>query len=453
MKRFLILIAAVLCPFFLIGQNVLSALDEMYVVAKGDTWESVATSRGITVEELRTANPDIRNKKKLKKGMLLIVPQEAPLDSPTLPDAQTNDGNESSINVSSDGTSLIRTSVSHLKVGVLLPFTDKKMVEFYRGLLMAADNIRRSGINLDIYAWDSGSTAAQVEPLLPGLKGLDIVFGPASALQVQPVVEACREARVRLVLPFWIGQTSIDYPLLYNVAASNAVLFDVAATKLASYFRERNFVVVRSSSADNRGRILTDVLTRKLSELNLPFRELKIEGDDFAYEAAFNQFKDNVVVVDDSSIPSLTVLMSRLKDFGGKHPKYRFSLLGYAGWQEETERLIDDFFACDTYIVSPYYYNVLDDRIKAFESDYLSGFNTPIVQNVPRYAAWGYDLATYFLAGIGSLGDTFEQMQVSLRQEPLQSVYRFERSAAPGFTNQFVQFVHFTTDSKIELIR
>lgn len=451
-KPRIMLLLLLLCPVFLFGQDMLSTLDDMHFVVKGETWESVAASHGISVPELQAANPDVKKGKKLKKGTLLIIPKKPqPVATVTAEEPETSD------------PVVIRTSISDLKVGVLLPFSDKNMVEFYRGLLMAADSVRRSGVNLDIHAWDCGNTASQIEPLLSKIVGFDVIIGPASATQIPAVAEHCREQGTRLVLPFPTGQVLQDYPLVYDVAVPNAIVFDAAVKKLMRYYADTNFVVVRSGNTDNRGKVLTETLTRNLAQKGSP-RVLELEGDDFAYETAFNQFRDNMILIDDSSVRSLNILLSRLKDFRRGHSEYRLTLVGYPEWQDETGRLLDDFFALNTYIISPYYYNVLDERTKQFQRAYEKLFRVPVAQNNPRFAALGFDLGTYFLGGIGSLGDTFEQMQGSLRQEPYQHRFQFERSAsqtdssssrAPGlsFSNHFVQFIHFMPENKVELIR
>ena len=169
MKRILIqtkgLLLSVFCcmsVFVCWGQNTLSALDNMHSVSKGETWESVAADYGVSVSELQAANPDISSKK-LKKGKLLIIPQK-PQPAPA-------------VEVPEEPASVIRTVFSDLKVGVLLPFSDKNMLEFYRGLLMAADSVRKNGVNLDIYTWDCGTTTEQIGRLLPQISGLDVLFG------------------------------------------------------------------------------------------------------------------------------------------------------------------------------------------------------------------------------------------------------------------------------------
>ena len=437
----IVLLLLCLCPMMhLFGQDALSALGNIHSVVKGETWESIAANHGISALELHAANPDIR-KKKLKKGTLLVIPHSTRL-------AETTDVTE----VLPEPA--IRTAISDLKVGVLLPFSDVKMVEFYRGFLMAADSVRKAGVNLDIHTWDSGTSTTQIEQLLPKLVGLDVLFGPVSTIQIPAVAEACREQGIRLVLPFWNEQSLQDYPLVYNATAPTSLVYENAAKSLLNYYADRNFVIVHSGNDDSRGKALTETLTKNLAGRAGVSKVLELEGDDFAYQSAFNQFRDNMILLDDSSIRSLNILLARLKDFHRGHSEYRISLIGYPEWQEETGRLLGDFFAFNTYIISSYYYNVLDDKTKRFQRTYEKSFRTPIAQNNPRYAALGFDLGYYFLSGISSLGDTFEQMQGNLHQEPYQNWYKFERTATGmSFFNSFVQFIHFTPDSKIELVR
>lgn len=412
----------------------------MYSTTKGETWESVAADNGISVEELRGANPDV-TRKKLKRGTLLIIPRRATQVVQT-------------VNTAAPVEPVVRTSIPNLKVGVLLPLSDNKMLEFYRGFLMAADSVRLGGVNLDIHAWDCGSSVSRIEDLTAGLGGLDIVFGPASPTQIPVVAEYCRDAGIRLVLPFYNGLTLQEYPLVYNATAPMPVVYDAAAKGLLDYYDNKNFVIVRSGSPDGNGRMLSTSLTQKLAQLSIIPRTLELGGDDFAYESAFNQFRNNVIVMDDSSVRSLNILVARLNDFSRKHADYHLSLVGFPEWQDESQRLLNDFFALDTYIFSPFYYNVLDQRTKDFQRTYEKFFRTPFVQSSPRYAALGFDLGYYFLKGVSTLGDTFEQMQSDIPQEPYQNKFLFERNASgPSFTNHFVQFIHYTNDNMIELIR
>lgn len=441
------ILLAFLFPLVLSGQNILSTLDNMHSVVKGETWESVANSHGVSVPDLQAANPDVK-KKKLKKGTLLIIPASPNTSKGERPDS-------SSIHATDGpGMTLIRTGIPNMKVGVLLPFNDKKMVEFYRGFLMAADSVRKGGVNLDIHAWDCGASVSQLEELLPQFSGLDVLIGPASATQIPTVAEACKEQGIRLVLPFRNGQSLFDYPMVYNATAPNTLFYDAAVKKLLSYYKDNNFVIVHSGNPDNHGKILSEALTQQLAKRTGTPRILEIEGDDFAYESAFNQYRNNMIVLDNTNASSLNILIGKLKGFLQKHPVYRLSLIGYTEWQDETTNLLNDFFALDTYFASPYYYNVLDERVKQFEHSYTKNFRSSIAQSNPRYAAFGFDLGCYFLSGISNLGDAFEQMLGNIPQNPYQNFFSFERNGSGlSFSNSFVQFIHFTPENKIEIIR
>ena len=441
MKRVLLLIMC-LSPLLLCGQNTLSALENMHTVAKGQTWESVAAEYAVSVAELHAANPDI-TRRKLKKGTLLIIPRKPkPVEVEEV--------------VEQKPESVVRTTLPHLKVGVLLPFSQEKakMTELYRGLLMAADSVRRSGTDLDIYAWDGGLMASKIEGLQSEFKGLDILFGPTEATQIPAVAEMCREHGIRLVLPFAGGQVLQDYPLVYNATAPNAVVFEEAVKKMKTVFTDANYVVVSSGSPDNQGKVLCETLSKRMSQQGTAIGYVDLEGDADAYESAFSRLSENVVVLDNAGTRSLNIVLARLKDFSRRHPDYRISLIGFPEWQSTTQMLLKDFFAFDTYIISPYYYNVLEESTKRFQRAYEDAFHTPIAQNYPRYAALGFDLGYYFLSGLSKQGDTFEQMQGSLVQEPYQNRFRFERlPSGMSFTNRFVQFIHFTKEEKIEIIR
>ena len=203
------------------GQNTLSTLEGMHSVSKGETWESIANSKGVSVAELQTANPDINPDKKLKKGTLLIIPQKPQVIE-----------QEEVIQEPEKNEPVVRTELTHLNVGVLFTFADTKMVTLYRGLLMAADKVRQNGVDIDIYAWDCGNTTTQIESILPKLADLDIIFGPNSATQIPLVAEYCKEHGTRLVLPLWSGQALHNYPMVYNATAPNTVLYEAAVKKL-----------------------------------------------------------------------------------------------------------------------------------------------------------------------------------------------------------------------------
>jgi LysM repeat protein len=52
----------------------------VYTIKKGDTLSKVAKAHGVTIEELRAANPAIKDPNKISEGQQIVIP--APSDAP-----------------------------------------------------------------------------------------------------------------------------------------------------------------------------------------------------------------------------------------------------------------------------------------------------------------------------------------------------------------------------------
>ena len=74
-----------------------------------------------------------------------------------------------------------------IKAAIILPFmldsisNDRfKMVEFYEGFLLALDSLKKGGVSVDLYLYDSGSPQQSIAPILekPEMKEMNIIFGP-----------------------------------------------------------------------------------------------------------------------------------------------------------------------------------------------------------------------------------------------------------------------------------
>ena len=437
MKR-LIIILLVCIPLIADAQNTMSVLNRLHQVNKGETLYGIAQQYNITEQDLLLANPEIKRKKKLKKGIYLTIPQ---------PKAATQ-GESAMAEAAS------KRIPSVLKIGVILPFVEKseranKMIEFYRGFLMAADSVKKEGKSLEIYAYSSGTTEADIMEVLgkPEIAQLDILFGPVDEQQLPATINICKQNNTKLVLPFVNGQSTIGNPNLYIACPNNAVTISEAAGLVTRAYGDKNFIILKSNTDNNKGTLFTRTLSDMLSINGNIARVLNINGDDSSYEAAMNQFKDNVIVPDNTNIKTLNILISKLDTFRQKHPNYNISLLGYPEWQMYTDKLLNSFFTFNTYIYSPYYYNALAANTKYFEQAYTRNFGKPMTVNYPRYAMMGFDLAIYFMH------EMLTSNPIS-QQAPYQNMYKFVQDAEnSGYSNRFIQLIHYTKTKQIELIR
>jgi hypothetical protein len=71
---------------------------------------------------------------------------------------------------------------------------------------------------------------------------------------------------------------------------------------------------------------------------------------------------------------------------------------------------------------------------------------------VPSYALAGFDQAFFFLRSIYKYGKTFDGNSARSGFTPMQTPLKFVRLGNGGYQNTGFQFVHYTSDRRIETI-
>ena len=432
-------------PLIGAAQNALGTLNNLHQVVKGETLWGIAYHYGVTQEAILQANPEIK-KNKVKKGMLLVIPKNEAMQIDMQPVV------EEPVAEPIDPT---------LRIGVLLPFEEKneranKLIEFYQGLLMAVDSVKSEGADVEVYAYHSGTTADAMNQVLrdDALRGLSVIFGPADAEQIPVLAGFCKTNGVRLVLPFANNFNLAGQPLVYAATAGYATVQQDAARMIAQLYPERNYVILNTNNADARGNQFITSIREELSNQGIATRVLNIEGDDFAIETALNQFRQNCIIPDNTSIRTLNVLFARLNAFCSEHPEYKICIQGYPEWQTYTSSQLLDFYKFDTYIYSPYYRNPLLAQTEDFEQRFNANFHHPLSLSYPRYGMMGFDMGYYFLHGLLQLGRDFDALQGQLTYMPVQHSFRFSQAGeGNGFVNHGMQLIHYTPEQTIEQIR
>ena len=133
---------------------------DMHKVKRKETVFSISRKYGITEAELIAANPELKGENKIKKGTFLCIPY---------PKAQTEQNIQSQA-IPTD-SELFRENrkkterFSTIKAAVILPFLDgvsksesSRMVEYYEGLLMAVDSLKRTGTSIDLYTYNENQS-------------------------------------------------------------------------------------------------------------------------------------------------------------------------------------------------------------------------------------------------------------------------------------------------------
>ncbi len=438
------------CIFFLfsaalVAQN--AVWRDVYKVKKKDTIYGIAQSYGITVEDLIAANPEMgQTGYTLKKGETVFIP--LPRGTAARP-------------TTANATSTAAQVKTKISMGVMLPLHNndgdgRRMVEYYRGLLIACDSLRKDGISVDVYAWNVHKDA-DIRAYLQNdtVRRLDLIVGPLYTKQVSPLAAFCRTNNIKLVIPF--STTAPDVQTnshVFQVYQSTERLDAKAITVYVDRFKDYNTIIVECNDSVGQRASFVAALTRELSARGIPYHTTTLRATDDAFRAAFSGSKPNIVVLNTSRSPELNLVFRRLNDMRAVAPTMQISMFGYIEWlmYESTYRTL--YHTYDVYIPSTFYYYKGLSRVAAFEKNYARWFaETMQEQYIPRFALTGYDHGQYFLRGIAAQGAVFTGTGQDIPYTPLQTPLRFQRvAAAGGYQNKAFELVHYRTTGIIDTI-
>lgn len=417
---------------------------DMHKVKRSETIFGIAKKYGLTIDELIKANPDMSTPGyELKKGDYIIIPYPK------------NNGNAGSTSSTAKTASKSRYTV---KAGIVLPLHNidgdgRRMIEYYRGLLMACDDLKKDGVSVEINAYNTPNDGDIYQTLsMKELAKCDIIFGPLYTKQVKPLADFARSNGIKLVIPFSISG---------NDVAANQNIFQIYQTpeffnsevikQFVTRFSNYHVVVIDCNDRTSEKGIFTFGLRRSLTEKNIPCSVTNISSSDEMFAKAFSDTKPNMVVLNTGRSPELNQVLAKLDILRTVKPAAAISLFGYTEWLMYVKHNKERFFNYDTYIPTNSYYNAAAPWTKSFEDRYNAAFKGGMMDYLPRFALTGYDHGMYFIKGMASKGKNFKGADsgYNVLQTPL---HFFQVSKSGGYQNSSILFVHYNRNRNISLV-
>lgn len=456
MTRFIRIILC-LCAFAIANMSVAQTQkwQDLYKVKKKDTIYGIAKKYDITIDELMRANPDMQKADYvLKKGDQLLIPypSQSKVTKPAVASSQTAQPSASS--------TARQTEAGTVRVGVMLPLHNvdgdgQRMVEYYRGVLMACDSLKAQGINTRVHAWNV-PIDANVSTTLndPEAANLDIIFGPLYTSQVKQMGDFARKHNIKLVIPFSINGDDVSTnDHIFQIYQNPSQLNEVAINAFLERFAGCHTVVIDCNDASSDKGNFTFGLRKRLEEKNMTCSITNLKSSEEMFAKAFSTTKRNVVVLNTGRSPELNVTFAKLDGLKVTNPSLKISLYGYKEWLMYTKVYLNYYHKYDAYIPTSFFYNPVASRTANFERAYRKWFKSEMrPSSLPRLAITGYDQAQYFIRGIYKYGTTFQGTKQQSTYVPLQTPLRFARVADGGMKNVSFMLVHYKTNQSIESI-
>lgn len=427
---------------------------DMHKVERKETIFSISRQYGITEEELTEANPEIR--KGLKKGTFLCIPY------PKTTQAKEEAQPEKTLS-DSDLFAANKIESKHLptiKAAVILPFLNtsnkneaNRMVEYYEGLLMAVDSLKKSGVNIDLYTYDSGNENGKLSSVLnrKELKDMNIIFGPMYATHIKPLTDFAKKNNIHLVIPFSSKSSEVfTNPNVYQINTPQSYLYSEVYEHFLRKFPNANVIILQADQADKEKVDFIKGLEQELKNHSIPYTTISTNATPATLKSTLVTGKENIFIPTSGSNMTLTKILPQLILLVRENPEQKINLFGYPEWQTYTKDHLESFYELDTYFYSSFYTNNLFPSAVNFTNSYRKWYGKDMANSYPKFGMLGFDTGYFFLKALSRYGSNFEQHIKGINVTPIQTGFKFDRvNNWGGFINKKVFFVHFTKDYEL----
>ena len=433
---------------------------DMHKVERKETIFSISREYGITEEELIAANPELK-KGKLKKGTFLFIPygkneKQAQQQETTTPVKELT--NEEAFSQNEE----LKKDIKTIKAAVLLPFMagsttnqdeQLRMVEYYEGFLMAVDSLKKQGVSIDLYTYDTKGKTATTNNILAKkeMKEMDIIFGPANTQDMDALASFADKNDIRLVVPFAPKVDEVfKNPHIYQVNTPQSYLYSEVYEHFTRKFGDCNVIFLNASNGDREKDDFIKGLKSELRNDGISYRDFTVTGNFYELTTVMDTLKNNVFIPTSGKSTALVKILPQLTQIRREMPHYNMNLFGYPEWQTYTNDYLASFYEIDTYFYSSFYTNNLFPAAVNFTHSYRRWYSKDMANIYPKYGMLGYDTGYFFLKGLSKYGNKMEENLSSIQVTPIQTGFKFERvNNWGGFINRKVFFVHFSKDYEL----
>lgn len=325
-----------------------------------------------------------------------------------------------------------------LKTVLMLPFhmrgrVNPNYVDFYRGVLLAMEDLKREGFDIDLTVFDTENSVTRIKDIVAyedAMLDAQLIIGPVHEDELRHVLSHAEDNNIPVVTPL-ADIEGVKSPVLFQMQSEDDYRYEKFKELLSP---ERELITIYAASNDYAyaAEMMALVGDRANLKLNFSFHRepfLYYRNNDGSNGSLYNlqallrtnTAKTFIVVADkdtdiDRILTTLASLRSSIVDRGAVIGEYK--VIGNRKWARLENIDRQSFFKNNVAFLVPYHAKRSDDAIRLFDSRYLKAY-----RSLPSMFSYrGYDAAMIFCR---QMFEGFDEGFTEQRYQPLAMGYRF----------------------------
>ena len=418
-----------------------SKAERIHVVKWFEDIDMIAKKYGVSAETIIEAN-NLKDRK-LSKRLKLIIPYEdievsAPEeDTVTETTDSTATADSSSINDHALFPDWLKQN-KDVKMSVILPLkatgnsSNRNNMDFYSGVLLAAHDLGKEGINMEISVFDMADGNIPITD--SRIESSDVVIGPIAPGDLAAVLELS-DGKSHIVSPLdpRAEQLARTHGNFIHAPTPHAVQYhDIAAwIKEDSKVEDRILVITEKGARETENISMMKSAIDSAGISYSPFSYSILEGRNITdpLTGLMTENGANRVFIASESeafvndvVRNLNILIHR-----------KMNIILYAPSRIRTYDTIEieNLHNTNLHVSLAYYIDYTDQRVMNFIMKYRALYNTEPTQ----FSFQGYDTAKYIIEMCSKYGESWINRLSENEKEMLQSTFRFVEVNKEGFVN------------------
>jgi LysM repeat protein len=324
--------------------------------------------------------------------------------------------------------------------------------EFYQGVKFAIDSLKKAGLSIKLYVYDTKKDTAEVARIFNKneFKEMDLVIGPLYPKTVAFAAEICEERSLNIVLPF-----KADTKVLhknknaFKTVSSNMTLIDGSIDYILKNHAHHNVVILKpylegDKALYDRARDRFNEKVGGVDSYNSQIVELSwgsSSGRDL--NAQLKMDTVNIIIVPSNDVKFVTGAFNRLNkvlNFNPYAKKLKIIVFGFEDWNK-----FDDVDVLHRNRMNQHYatYRFVDYS-QSKNIEFVRSYRAEKGTDPTVYSSQGFDVGMCFLSALKLYGVNFQSAIENHQQDFVQNSFKFQRiSSESGFENKDSRIIEY----------
>lgn len=354
-------------------------------------------------------------------------------------------------------------NTEQIHVAVVLPFAldqnaksaeAQKAIDFYEGVLLTVDSLKRAGVSIDVLAIDEGSVEqSKIQDALqnPMLKEADVIIGPGRNADINQLVAFSQTNQIPLVIPFAnTDNLAGGRPYVFQCNTRQSLHYTKVFDRFVRHNSQENIIFVEMNERNAKDNYIAD-FRKHLTNNQVRYMQVDFSDFDDKLLQMLDSTRFNTLIPTATSAQSFDMLCLKLSDMN-LSATYKIRLMGTPEWQTFPQKSQKNMYQYSATFFTTFYNNNLSSRTKVFTDKFRNAFRHDQYASYPRYGEMGHDISAFFLTAIQRYGNQlFKNIQRHDYNSLLLPFHFVRTDEQSGFTNKATYMIYYKPEGDVIL--